>query len=90
MVVALGTVAHNVLVWACAWLAPSAPRLASYGLVRLARDVVTISGVVLLDPTTGRLCRLVLNVADPVAAGVTSALRALLAPAHVAVTLGEP
>ena len=61
----MGTVAHNVLVWACAWLAPSAPRLASYGLVRLARDVVTISGVVLLDPTTGRLCRLVLNVAAP-------------------------
>src|SRR5579859_2326030 len=38
MVVYLGTLAHNVLVWARAWLAGALPRLARYGLVRLVRD----------------------------------------------------
>ncbi len=39
MVLALGTLAHNVLVWARAWLVPHMPRLAPYGLLRLVRDV---------------------------------------------------
>ncbi len=54
-----------------------------------AEAVEVFEAAIDLDPTTGRLCRFVLNAADRVAAGVTAALRALLAPAHVAVTLGE-
>jgi hypothetical protein len=89
MVLALGTLAHNVLVWARAWLAPHAPTLARYGLLRLVRDVWHISGLLVFDPTTGRLRRLVLNVAAPRAEALVRALRVLLAPAQVAVTLGE-
>lgn len=44
MVLALSTVAHNVVVWARAWLVPHLPRLASYGLLRLVRDIA-ISGI---------------------------------------------
>ncbi len=89
MVLALGTLAHNVLVWARAWLAPHVPALAPYELRRLVRDVFHMSGLILFDPTTGQVQGLVLNAAAPLAAGLATALRALLAPAHVAVTLGE-
>jgi len=89
MVLALGTLAHNVLVWARAWLAPHVPALAHYGPLRLVRDVLHVSGLILYDPTTGQVRGLVLNAAAPLAARLTAALHALLAPAHVAVTLGE-
>jgi hypothetical protein len=89
MVLALGTLAHNVLVWAQAWLVPDVPALARYGLLRLVRDVLHISGTVFLDPTTGRVRRLVLNAAAPLAGDLAAALRVLLAPAQVAVSLGE-
>jgi len=89
MVLALGTLAHNVLIWARAWLVPHVPALAPYGLRRLVRDVFHMSGLILFDPTTGQVQGLVLNVAAPLAAALATALRALLAPAHVAVTLGE-
>ncbi len=89
MVLALGTLAHNVLVWARAWLVPHVPALAHYGLRRLIRDVFHMSGVLLFDPTTGQVQGLVLNAAAPLAAGLATALRVLLAPAHVAVTLDE-
>ncbi len=89
MVLALGTLAHNVLVWARAWLAPHVPALARYGPLRLVRDVLHVSGLILFDPTTGQVRGLVLHAAAPLATGVATALRLLLAPAHVAVTLGE-
>lgn len=89
MVLALGTLAHNVLVWARAWLVPHMPALASYGLRRLVRDVFHMSGLLLFDPMTGQVRGLVLNAAAPLAAALATALRVLLAPAHVAVILGE-
>lgn len=89
MVLALGPLAHNALIWARAWLAPQVPALAHYGLLRLVRDVLHVSGLIRVDPATGQVQGLVLNVAAPLAAGLTTALRGLLAPAHVAVTLGE-
>ncbi len=89
MVLALGTLAHNVLVWARAWLTPQMPVLAQYGLLRLVRDVLHISGSLFLDPTNGCVRRLVLNVAAPLAAALVHALRGLLAPAHVAISLGK-
>jgi len=48
-----------------------------------------MSGLILVDPLMGQVRGLVLNVAAPLAAGVATALRTLLAPAHVAITLGE-
>ena len=89
MVLALSTLAHNALVWAHAWLTPHVPRLAPYGLLRLVRDVCHISGTLSFDPATGRLCHLILNVAAPLAEDFATALRVLLAPAHIAVSLGE-
>lgn len=41
MLTLLGTLAHNVLVWAREWLAEAEPRL---GIVQLLRDVLCVSG----------------------------------------------
>lgn len=49
MIMLLGTLAHNVLVWSRRWLAKDAPRFAQYGILRLVRDVLTISGIVKMD-----------------------------------------
>jgi hypothetical protein len=89
MVVYLNTLAHNVLLWARAWLVPQCPRLAHYGHLRLVRDVGHTSGFVVLDSATGQLRRIVLNRAAALALGLAAALSVLLAPEHVAVTLGE-
>jgi hypothetical protein len=89
MVVSLGTLAHNVLVWARAWLAPALPRLARYGLVRFVRDIWGISGFVVGDPGTGDLLRIVLNRAAPLAQDLAPALHALLAQDHIGVSSGE-
>jgi Transposase DDE domain group 1 len=89
MVVCLGTLAHNVLVWARRWLAPAVPQLARYGLVRLVRDIWGISGFVVHDPRTGTVLRLVLNRAAPLAPALAAALHLLLAPDHVAVSSGQ-
>jgi hypothetical protein len=89
MVVYLGTLAHNVLVWARGWLAPALPRLARYGLVRLVRDILGISGFVVWDPRTGDLLRIVLNRAAPLAQDLAPAFQRLLAQDHIAVSSGE-
>jgi len=89
MVLALGTLAHNTLIWARAWLVAPAPSLAPYGLLRLVRDLWHVTGFLSFDPATGHVRRLVLIAASPLAAPLATALRTLLAPAHVAVTLGQ-
>jgi hypothetical protein len=89
MVLALSTLAHNVLVWMRTGLAARVPALARYGLLRLVRDILHVSGLVVFDPATGRVCRLVLHAAALLVGGLVAALRLLLAPVQVAVTLGE-
>jgi hypothetical protein len=49
MVLYLGTLAHNVLVWARRWLAVGAPRVGAYGIKRLVRDVLAVHGAVEYD-----------------------------------------
>jgi hypothetical protein len=88
MVVLLSALAHNVLVWARAWLAPQLPLLHGYGILRLGRDVFHVSGFLERDPH-GHLVLLVLNRAAPLASGLARALHVLLAPQHIAVSLGE-
>src|SRR5919199_4168109 len=56
----LGRLAHNLVVWARAWLAPAAPAVRPLGVKRLVRDVFHINGLVVRDPT-GRICQIVLN-----------------------------
>lgn len=82
------TLAHNVLIWAKAWLAPAVPSLAGYGIKRLVRDVLGIPGLVEFDPQ-GRIQRIVLNQASRLAVHCRSALQSLVESLSVDVTLGE-
>jgi hypothetical protein len=84
----LEVLAHNVLIWARGWLAPAAPAIANYGLLRLVRDAFSIPGRVGLD-AQGRLRTLVLSRAHPLAAKMLQALQQLLAPQRTQVRLGE-
>jgi len=82
----LGTLAHNVLVWAERCLTPAAPRLAGYGALRPVRDVLGISGFVefALDATATRI---VLNKGAPQAGYLAEAFRSLLRPQQIAVDI---
>jgi hypothetical protein len=84
----LGTLAHNVIVWARSWLVGHQPRLAHYGMLRVVRDVFHITGQIGLD-AHGHVVWIVLNQAAPLVRGIVAALQAVLAPAHIAVRLGE-
>jgi len=86
MVMLLGSLAHNVIVWARRWLA--SPSLQHYGTLRMVRDVFHISGFVLTD-ACGQVAQIVLNQAAPLASALVPPLRNLLACAHVAVNLGQ-
>ncbi len=88
VVVALGALAHNVLVWARGWLAAQLPRLRRFGIKRLVRDVLGVGGQVELD-AQGQVRSIVLNRADRLAHHLLAALQALLATEQVAVSLGE-
>lgn len=88
LVTGLGTLAHNVLVWARGWLVEHAPRLGRFGIKRLVRDAFGVTGRVEFDPA-GQVRAVILNHADRLAHHLLAALQALLAPADVAVTLGE-
>lgn len=88
MVTQLNALAHNVLVWTRAALAMHAPQLQEYGLKRLVRDVLCVSGLVVFD-AAGRLLQIVLNRDDPYTRKLLPALRRLLAAQHVAITSGE-
>jgi hypothetical protein len=88
ILVALGLLAHNVLIWARAWLAAAAPRLRQFGVKRLVRDAFGIAGVVTLDPH-GRVGAIVLNHADRLAHHLLAALQALLSTEQIDVSLGE-
>lgn len=88
MVALLGTLAHNVVVWAKRWLAPDAPKLRRYGVQRMVRDVLAVSGFVELSKS-GAFKRVVLNSASVLGRACAKALRLLLEAEHVRVTLGE-
>jgi hypothetical protein len=88
MLTMLGTLAHNVILWAREWLTGHEAHLARYGIVRLVRDVFHITGRIGLD-AQGQVVRIMLNQAAPHVRGLVAALQVLLAPAHVAISLGE-
>ena len=89
MVMLLGALAHNVLVWSKRWLLPAAPRLASYGALRLVRDVLGIGGLVEFDQK-GAATRIVLNKGAPqVSCCLAEAFRSLLKPQRIAVDVGQ-
>ena len=89
MVMLLNSLVHNVLVWARDWLADEVPRLASFGTLRLVRDVLSVSGKVEIDSKASRLKRIVLNRAAPIITKLLTAFRSLLLHEHVVIILGE-
>lgn len=89
MLVLLNQLAHNVLMWARNWLTETAPKLARFGILRLVRDLMGVSGMVELDQRKLSIKRIVLNRAAPLAGGFLSALRALLLPQQVSIILGK-
>src|SRR5947209_13059897 len=100
MVMLLGTLAHNVVVWAQAWLTnpastpkaePPAQRqtpLRHYGILRMVRDVFHVSGFLCLDPCQ-QILEIVLNQDAPLSRFIIPSLRELLAPSHVVINLGQ-
>jgi hypothetical protein len=44
MLILLAQLAHNLIVWARGWLSETAPKLASYGIKRWVRDLLTMPG----------------------------------------------
>jgi hypothetical protein len=91
MVMLLGSLAHNLVVWSRQWLSDSSAsssRLSQYGMLRMVRDVFHVSGFLVTD-ALGHIVQIVLNQAAPLASTLVASLRELLAPAHVAVNLAK-
>jgi hypothetical protein len=88
MLVQLGTLAHNVLVWAREWLVPLVPKVGRLGIKRLLRDVWGMSGAVEMDGT-GRLIRITLNQANRWAHRFAPAFQVLVGTQSLVVSLGE-
>jgi hypothetical protein len=88
MVAQLEALAHNTLVWVRRWLTPFCPKLEHWGMLRLVRDVCHMNGLILLDHT-GRILKIVLNQAEPLAKELCAGLASILALEQIAVILGE-
>lgn len=88
MLMLLGSLAHNVIVWARRWLMASTSTLQRYGMLRMVRDVFHISGFLLFAPT-GHLFEIVLNQDALLAHSLLHSFRELLAPMHIAISLDK-
>jgi hypothetical protein len=86
MLVLLGSLAHNVVVWARRWL--SSPQIQRCGILRMVRDVFHVSGLLRFD-AFGSVVAIVLNQEACLARSFIRPLQALLAPLHIVVSLGE-
>jgi len=82
----LGSLAHNVVVWARRWL--SSQKIQHYGILRIVRDVFHVSGLLRFD-AFGSVVAIVLNQQACLARSFIHPLQALLAPLQVVVSLGE-
>jgi hypothetical protein len=88
MVMMLGSLAHNVIVWSRSWLTVSPSPLRHYGTLRMIRDAFHVSGFLVMDAKAQQIVQIVLNQAAPLASPLVGPLRHLLAPAHTAIQLG--
>ena len=86
MLVLLGSLAHNVVVWARSWLI--SPQIARFGILRMVRDVFHISGLLHFDPLS-HVVEIVLNQDAHLARLLIRSLRELLTPLNIVVNLGE-
>jgi uncharacterized protein (DUF111 family) len=76
------------MVWVKRWLSNDAPKLKKYGVQRMVRDVMTVSGFVEVGKNEA-IKRVLLNSASSVGRQCAAALRALLKREPVRVILGE-
>jgi hypothetical protein len=88
MLVLLASLAHNVVVWARGWLSEAAGTIHGYGMLRMTRDVLHVSGFVLFDPA-GHVQQIILNQYAPLAHFLSHSLRDILSPLHISVHLGQ-
>ena len=86
MLVLLGSLAHNVVVWARQWL--SSPKIQHCGILRMVRDVFHVSGSLRFD-ASGSVVEIILNQQACLARSFLRPLQALLAPLHIVVNLGK-
>jgi hypothetical protein len=86
MLVLLGSLAHNVVIWARKWL--SSPQIQHCGILRMVRDVFHISGLLCFD-TFPHVVEIVLNQDAHLARSLIRPLRELLTPLHIVISLGE-
>jgi hypothetical protein len=86
MLVLLGSLAHNVVVWARQWL--SCHKIQHYAPLRMVRDVFHVSGLLRFDPA-GLVVEIVLNQQACLAHSFLRPLQILMTPLGVVVTLGE-
>ena len=88
MLLQLGVLAHNVIVWARAALSVCCPGLARLGILRRVRDVLTMNGW-LQTNAQGCIIHITLNRSDCMARWLVTALQDLLRQHNVDVSLGE-
>jgi len=88
MLVLLGSLAHNVVVWARGWLRASTDKLSGYGMLRMVRDVLHVSGLVLFDQA-GQVQQIILNQYAPLARFLVHPFRDMLSPLQISVHLGH-
>jgi hypothetical protein len=86
MLVLLGSLAHNVVVWARRWL--TCPQIQRYGILRMVRDVFHISGLLRFDALT-QVVEIVLNQDARFTRSLIRPLRELLTPFYIVVSSGE-
>ena len=86
LLVLLGSLAHNVVVWARRWL--SSQKIQHYGILRMVRDVFHVSGLLRFD-ASGSVVEIVLNQGACLARSFIRPLQELLTPLHIVVSLGE-
>jgi len=86
MLVLLGSLAHNVVVWARRWLAiAEGPHC---GMMRMVRDVFHISSLLCFD-AFHHVVEIVLNQHSHQAHKLIPPLQELLTPLHIVISLGE-
>ena len=88
MVCQLEVLAQDLLIWARKWLTPLCPKFSRFGILRMVRDALQITGVVPLDQQRN-IRKIVLNSANPFARHIQPGLASILALEQVAVCLYE-
>lgn len=87
MLVLLGQLAHNLVIWTRNALAPAAPSLAPYGIQRMLRDVLRIPGQVRFD-AVGKV-QIILSENHPLTQSVLRGFRNWLPRDDLSLILGK-